>query len=223
MRTSSTSEASFTPAGTRSPRDTSRSSTRSTPAARSTTGFSKLGRWTSGHPRARQSDPQCAERPTRRSARGNHQRRPVEERRRVRDHVVSQRAGHRLSGSRPLQIRNLVTRRRSRAAQCGNPRRQGIAPDIGAYEASAPAPTAHCVVPKLKGKKVTKARKLLSSAHCTLGKVKKPKGKLVVKSQSLAPGTVLSAGRRVAMKLGPKPHPPEGPPERLIGGFAAPE
>jgi hypothetical protein len=67
----------------------------------------------------------------------------------------------------------------------------------------------HCNVPQLKGKTRAKARKLLSKAHCALGRVKKPKhhkGKLVVKAQSPAPGTVLANGASVSVKLGPKPH-----------------
>ena len=61
----------------------------------------------------------------------------------------------------------------------------------------------------LKGKTLGQARTLLAAAHCSLGKVKKPKhhkGKLVVKSQAPKPGTVLPNGATVSVKLGPKPH-----------------
>lgn len=71
------------------------------------------------------------------------------------------------------------------------------------------AVSAHCVAPKLKGKKLSKLRKLLKAAHCALGAVKKPKHrkgkKLVVKSQSPSPGSVLPNGASVSVKLGPKP------------------
>ena len=55
-----------------------------------------------------------------------------------------------------------------------------------------------CIVPKLKGKTLKKARKLLKKAHCKLGKVKGPEGKGArVKKQSPKPGKVLKAGSKV--------------------------
>jgi large repetitive protein len=55
-----------------------------------------------------------------------------------------------------------------------------------------------CVVPKLKGKTLKKARKALKKAHCKLGKVKGPKGKKArIKKQKPKPGTVLKAGSKV--------------------------
>ena len=49
--------------------------------------------------------------------------------------------------------------------------------------AAAPKP---CVVPKLKGKKLGKAKRLLKNAHCTLGKVKR------MEAPNKRPGRVLS-------------------------------
>ena len=69
-----------------------------------------------------------------------------------------------------------------------------------------PAPT--CIVPKLRGKVLWRAKAALKAAHCTLGKVRKPKRsagrKLVVKSSSPAAGAKPANGK-VHLKLGPKP------------------
>jgi PASTA domain len=72
-------------------------------------------------------------------------------------------------------------------------------------KAKPPGPTM-CVVPKLKGKTLAQARTLLASAHCSLGKVRKPKKnkhhrKLVVGSTSPPAGTKLPKGSKVAVKL----------------------
>ena len=100
----------------------------------------------------------------------------------------------------------------------GNPRVQGSAPDMGAYEIAPPTPppgggggsTVHCVVPKLKGKTLKQARKALRKAHCKLGKVKRPKHsrhkRLVVLRLSAKPGTVLANGAKVGVKLKVKRH-----------------
>jgi hypothetical protein len=64
-----------------------------------------------------------------------------------------------------------------------------------------------CVVPKVKGKSLKKAKKALAAANCKLGKVKKPRkarGKLVVKRTKPAAGTELPADSKVAVKLGVK-------------------
>jgi hypothetical protein len=72
-----------------------------------------------------------------------------------------------------------------------------------------------CVVPKLKGKSLSKAKSLLKKAHCKLGKVHKPKprkhhklGKLVVKGSSPGAGKSRPAGTKVALTLtkAPKKH-----------------
>lgn len=66
--------------------------------------------------------------------------------------------------------------------------------------------TARCIVPKLKGKTLAKAKKALSKAHCKLGKVHRPLrvphgAKLVVRSQSPRAGTRHKAGTKVAVTL----------------------
>lgn len=75
-----------------------------------------------------------------------------------------------------------------------------------------PTPTEEkCVVPELVGKALAQVRSALNAAHCTLGKVTKPKPKkgrkprpLVVKSSSPSVGTTLSAGGTVNLDLGLK-------------------
>ena len=65
--------------------------------------------------------------------------------------------------------------------------------------------SAHCVVPKLAGKTLRLARKLLARAHCRLGKVIAPKPrpgvKLLVKSSSPKAGTRLPMGAKVDIRL----------------------
>jgi beta-lactam-binding protein with PASTA domain len=68
-----------------------------------------------------------------------------------------------------------------------------------------------CVVPGLAGKSIGQARSALTTAHCALGTVTKPKPKkhqklvpLVVKSSSPEAGTTMAANSRVNLKLGPK-------------------
>ncbi|HEX3562697.1 MAG TPA: PASTA domain-containing protein [Solirubrobacterales bacterium] len=64
-----------------------------------------------------------------------------------------------------------------------------------------PAPSPTCVVPKLKGKKLKRAKKKLRNGDCRIGKVKGDKsGK--VKKQNPKPGAVLTAGSSVNVKLG---------------------
>jgi hypothetical protein len=70
--------------------------------------------------------------------------------------------------------------------------------------ASAPA-SAACLVPRLKGKSLAKARRALAAAHCSLGRVSKPKGaggSLVVRSSSPGAGSSLAAGAKVGVRLG---------------------
>ena len=60
-----------------------------------------------------------------------------------------------------------------------------------------------CKVPKLKGKTLKAARKVLTKADCKLGKVKGKKTKSAkVKTQSPKAGKVLPPGARVNIKLG---------------------
>ena len=58
-----------------------------------------------------------------------------------------------------------------------------------------------CVVPKLKGKSLKKAKKKLSKSDCRLGKVKN-KGHGKVKKQKPKPGKVLPVGSKVKVTLG---------------------
>ncbi len=69
-----------------------------------------------------------------------------------------------------------------------------------------------CVVPKLKGKSLRRARIALVAAHCSVGEVRKPKrkkgeklGRLVVKSSKPSAGKTLEVGSEVNLRLGPKP------------------
>jgi hypothetical protein len=69
------------------------------------------------------------------------------------------------------------------------------------------------VVPKLKGKTLTAARKALGSSHCAVGHLKQPKHKphgsapahkkwaLVVTAQSIGAGTAKPAGTKVGLTL----------------------
>lgn len=73
-----------------------------------------------------------------------------------------------------------------------------------------PPPPLACIVPKLAGKKLKAAKRLIKAANCKLGKVRKAKpikGKgrrgFVVKSSNPAAGTSPANGR-VHVKLGPK-------------------
>jgi len=72
--------------------------------------------------------------------------------------------------------------------------------------ASSP-PTLTCVVPKLAGKTLARAKAALTTANCVLGEVRRPKpakGALVVKSSTPAAGTKPGSGK-VDLRLGPKP------------------
>ena len=62
-----------------------------------------------------------------------------------------------------------------------------------------------CVVPKLVGKSLARAKQLLRRAHCGVGLIANPfklKGKLVVVVQRPDPKTVLPAGTKVSVRLG---------------------
>lgn len=78
---------------------------------------------------------------------------------------------------------------------------------------SSPPPAPVCVVPKLAGTTLARARAALQAAQCSVGKVHRPKhrkgkklGPLVVKSSQPSAGTTLTAGSSINLKLGPKPH-----------------
>lgn len=75
-----------------------------------------------------------------------------------------------------------------------------------------PPPSIRCVVPKLAGKKLARAKAALRDAHCAVGVVTKPKarkgkrlGQLVVKSSTPSAGQILGVGGKVSLTLGPKP------------------
>lgn len=73
--------------------------------------------------------------------------------------------------------------------------------------AASPSPSL-CKVPKLKGDSLVKAKRALSKAHCSLGKVTRPKhshGKLVVFSQRARAGSTHPTGFKVGVKLGTQP------------------
>jgi hypothetical protein len=69
-----------------------------------------------------------------------------------------------------------------------------------------PAPVAHCVVPKLNGKKLKAAKKKIKAADCRVGLVSKKNGVKVatgkVVKQSPKPGKVLPAKTGVSIRLG---------------------
>jgi hypothetical protein len=76
-----------------------------------------------------------------------------------------------------------------------------------------PPPSAVCIVPKLSGAKLGRAKAALRKAQCSVGKVLKPKhskgkkrGALVVKYSTPAAGTTLAAGTPVDLVLGHKHH-----------------
>jgi len=58
-----------------------------------------------------------------------------------------------------------------------------------------------CVVPKLKGKTLSAARKALKTAHCKLGKVTGPTGATKVSKQKPKHGKVLPAGSKVRVTV----------------------
>jgi PASTA domain len=75
-----------------------------------------------------------------------------------------------------------------------------------------PPPPVQCIVPKLAGKTLARAKSALRAANCAVGKVTKPKarkgkkpGPLVVKSSKPSAGTTLEAGSKVNLRLGPRP------------------
>jgi hypothetical protein len=82
--------------------------------------------------------------------------------------------------------------------------RMNEARNVAATFNANPRPS-RCVVPRLAGKSLAKARAALNAAHCALGRVRKPRGArlaaLRVRSSSPAAGTTLPAGAAVALRL----------------------
>lgn len=73
----------------------------------------------------------------------------------------------------------------------------------------AAGPVVHCIVPSLKKHSLGAARSSLRHAHCTLGRVTRPRhyrGALVVTRQSAPRNTKLHDGAAVAVVLGPVRH-----------------
>jgi hypothetical protein len=73
-------------------------------------------------------------------------------------------------------------------------------------EKAAVARSVRCVVPRLRGDSLASARTVLGRAHCSLGKVSRPRErqrKLVVSAQSVRAGRKVAQGTAVAVKLGP--------------------
>ncbi|MBI5106230.1 MAG: PASTA domain-containing protein, partial [Solirubrobacterales bacterium] len=79
-----------------------------------------------------------------------------------------------------------------------------VAPATGTSKAPRPAPR-RCVVPRLSGLTVTGARRALSRARCTLGKVTRRRSRKGrrgrVLRQGATPGARLKAGARVAVTV----------------------
>jgi hypothetical protein len=72
---------------------------------------------------------------------------------------------------------------------------------------ASPTPALACIVPKLVGKPLARAKAALTAAGCILGEVRGPKsvkGALVVKSSTPAAGKKPASGK-VDLRLGPKP------------------
>jgi hypothetical protein len=89
------------------------------------------------------------------------------------------------------------------ASQCTAINARGIELTFNPQPRGTPSP--QCVVPKLEGKTLTQAKKLLGRAHCRLGKVTQPathKHKLVVVSQNPAAKKTLPSGTKVGVRLG---------------------
>lgn len=91
------------------------------------------------------------------------------------------------------------------------PSNEGAGPGPTVVVPLGEPPPPSCKVPKLVGKTLTKAKAALRAAHCTLGKVTKPKTPkgagmaviLVVKSSRPSAGSTTTGP--VSLKLGPKP------------------
>jgi hypothetical protein len=95
------------------------------------------------------------------------------------------------------------------ASQAGNAN-YNAASDVSrsfAIRGAAQASTAtRCVVPKLTGKRLAMAKRLLAKRHCRLGTTRRapsrPAKKGIVLSQSRRPGSVLAANAKIAVVIG---------------------
>jgi hypothetical protein len=73
-----------------------------------------------------------------------------------------------------------------------------------------PPPPLRCVVPKLAGRTLARAKAALTAASCKLGTVRRrPKGRklgpFVVRSSKPGVGAILEVDSKIDLKLGPKP------------------
>ena len=81
----------------------------------------------------------------------------------------------------------------------------------GAGDCGGPSNSLRCVVPKLVGLKLGRAKSALRAADCAIGSVSKPNarkrklGPLVVRSSTPSIGRTFPAGTAVNLRLGPKP------------------
>ena len=78
---------------------------------------------------------------------------------------------------------------------------------FAAVLAHSPLSQEHCVVPPLSGLTLKRARAALGAAHCSVGKVSRPKrgnGGLLVRSSSPSRGAILPDGGDVNLRLGAK-------------------
>jgi beta-lactam-binding protein with PASTA domain len=80
-----------------------------------------------------------------------------------------------------------------------------VSPEKTEPEASKTPPRPVCQVPRLKGHSLAAARRLLSVAHCVLGRVRgrhSGRAAQLVLSQSVAAGSTHPTGTSVAVTLG---------------------
>ena len=72
--------------------------------------------------------------------------------------------------------------------------------------AQAPKTTTRCVVPKLTGKRLAAAKRLIARRHCRLGTTRRapsaPAKKGIVLSQSRRPGSMLAPHTRIVLVVG---------------------
>jgi hypothetical protein len=75
---------------------------------------------------------------------------------------------------------------------------------VGGTPPPPPPPPAKCVVPKVVGKSLAKAKRRLSAAHCRTGAVRHGQSRLprgIVYSQSRKPGARLPGGTKIGMRV----------------------
>ena len=102
----------------------------------------------------------------------------------------------------------IVTRSGAELAAAHKQQEEELAKERAAEEAAETqhlaSPKALCVVPRLTSKSLAGARRALNQADCRLGAVREPKhahGDLIVRAQSMRPGSRHRAGTRVAVTL----------------------